>query len=30
VCAGTWQIPLAVLAPGDPPLPAVLGLLEPA
>jgi uncharacterized protein YbjT (DUF2867 family) len=29
-CAGTWQIPLAVLAPGDPPLPAVLGLLQPA
>jgi hypothetical protein len=26
-CAETWQIPLAVLAPGDPPLPAVLGLL---
>jgi uncharacterized protein YbjT (DUF2867 family) len=30
VCAETWQIPLAVLAPGDPPLPAVLGLLDPA
>jgi uncharacterized protein YbjT (DUF2867 family) len=29
-CAETWQIPLAVLAPGDPPLPAVLGLLDPA
>jgi uncharacterized protein YbjT (DUF2867 family) len=28
--AETWQIPLAVLQPGDPPLPAVLGLLDPA
>jgi uncharacterized protein YbjT (DUF2867 family) len=28
--ADTWQIPLAVLAPGDAPLPAVLGLLDPA
>ena len=29
-CAETWQIPLAVLAPGAPPLPAVLGLLDAA
>ena len=29
-CADTWQIPLAVLAPGAAPLPAVLGLLDPA
>ena len=29
-CAETWQIPLAVLTPGAPALPAVLGLLDPA
>jgi uncharacterized protein YbjT (DUF2867 family) len=28
-CAETWQIPLAVLAAGAEPLPAVLGLLDP-
>ena len=27
-CAETWQIPLVVLAPGEPPLPAVVGLLS--
>jgi uncharacterized protein YbjT (DUF2867 family) len=26
-CAETWRIPLAILAPGEPPLPAVAGLL---
>jgi uncharacterized protein YbjT (DUF2867 family) len=26
-CAETWRIPLAVLTAGEPPLPAVLGLL---
>ena len=26
-CSQTWQIPLAVLTPGAPPLPAVLNLL---
>ena len=29
-CAETWQIPLAVLAPGEPPFPAVERLLRPA